>query len=1075
MKRSKRFLTGALVLTAVLAWAGGALAADFIVESQPEPDGHNWDQYSETGAWADSSAKSTAAGLGAGNSRYCGLAFAEGKYAHWNFPCPDTGDYEVFVTWGDSTNGSDAMVFNVWYDVAGTPTMSADFLMDQHQFTGDGPNVWHSLGTYSMLGGTSYEVTLTYKPSLGGAYVSTHGNRLMSDSVKWSRACWCADVPDVGVQTPVAAGHTVVTVTGVDASATAVTVYATVGGETTQIGTNPAPGGASTVPVTVTALVDGQRIDATQTMVVCDPPESQESCVWLTGPIVGDCEQIADVSMSDDPLVTDLTSVTVEGVASDAEAVTVYATTAGESTEIGKNSAPGGASSVAVTVTALVSGDIISATQTRSGLEGCVRQTGPVVDSCEQVALVAICGLLLDGVEAVTVKNVDPSAALVTVYATVGVETTIIGSIDPEAATVVDVPVSALVLDDEISATQTLMVSGTPIEGCLSAGKTVGSVAMLADFDDGVTEVTHPNPGDYGIWYQAAVSAGGNALAAALFGSPAMRHLDSGYTNGIYCIFEAVVPSTATYHLQADMLVDESTGNINAFSQYQFGTRVNGVHRSKFGNLPGISGTPVGEGVGNYLGLTVNQDGLGIESESQVVYTSAIEAGGCDDLLVAYSVDVGTWQSGGAWGGTSMLIDNLLLNDGPPPVTCGQVPKALVRTGPLEAGTTTVMVESLDPSATAVTVYAVYADETSTQLGTANPAGAGSMNVTVNPPLVEGDLIVATQTMVISDITMEGCIQTDPTAVGVAVVGSGENTPIPASIGIREDITMTGPIGAPGATAGPIEWLYATGKVVEDRPDGGQVLEPQPTWQTITFDPLSDPIWPYSDWAGADGTLDGAYGVLEHLALAIDTSDPNTGRYVLYIDEVKSGTTTVTDFEGLTLGEVALFQTPTMSGSTSQNLLDGDPEGDNVNLSEVTDEEASNGTQSCKIVLQFKDQDARRWVRLATNTGELAPNQVPNPQVDLTLPLTMKVLFYGITCNTPFDWDDDGDVDQVDFGKFQKCYTGLAGGILPGCECFNQNPEPPGDPGADNDVDQDDLSMFEDCASGPGVASPCYP
>ncbi len=63
------------------------------------------------------------------------------------------------------------------------------------------------------------------------------------------------------------------------------------------------------------------------------------------------------------------------------------------------------------------------------------------------------------------------------------------------------------------------------------------------------------------------------------------------------------------------------------------------------------------------------------------------------------------------------------------------------------------------------------------------------------------------------------------------------------------------------------------------------------------------------------------------------------------------------------------------------------------------------------------------------------------------------------------DADQDGDVDQEDFGDFQKCMSGSGGGLLlPGCVCFDTHPA-----AGDGDVDSDDFDMFLLCASGPGV------
>jgi hypothetical protein len=72
------------------------------------------------------------------------------------------------------------------------------------------------------------------------------------------------------------------------------------------------------------------------------------------------------------------------------------------------------------------------------------------------------------------------------------------------------------------------------------------------------------------------------------------------------------------------------------------------------------------------------------------------------------------------------------------------------------------------------------------------------------------------------------------------------------------------------------------------------------------------------------------------------------------------------------------------------------------------------------------------------------------------------------TCHTPFaDADNDGDVDQEDFGVFQRCYTGTGLGPVPSgagfeyCTCFDRNNA--------GDVDQADWSKFEACATGPEI------
>jgi hypothetical protein len=91
------------------------------------------------------------------------------------------------------------------------------------------------------------------------------------------------------------------------------------------------------------------------------------------------------------------------------------------------------------------------------------------------------------------------------------------------------------------------------------------------------------------------------------------------------------------------------------------------------------------------------------------------------------------------------------------------------------------------------------------------------------------------------------------------------------------------------------------------------------------------------------------------------------------------------------------------------------------------------------------------WVT-ATNAGAFAPGE--------EVACLGRSLVLG--CPVPFaDADEDGDVDQDDFGALQLCFTGANGGILDGCDCFNRD--------GDNDVDDWDYGAFEDCATGPGI------
>lgn len=71
----------------------------------------------------------------------------------------------------------------------------------------------------------------------------------------------------------------------------------------------------------------------------------------------------------------------------------------------------------------------------------------------------------------------------------------------------------------------------------------------------------------------------------------------------------------------------------------------------------------------------------------------------------------------------------------------------------------------------------------------------------------------------------------------------------------------------------------------------------------------------------------------------------------------------------------------------------------------------------------------------------------------------------GQSCGFPIvDGDNDGDVDQADFGGAQACFTGpgvLHGGA--GCECYDTN--------GDGSVTAEDLAAFVECVSGPDIAA----
>jgi|GEM_PF-580909 len=324
-----------------------------------------------------------------------------------------------------------------------------------------------------------------------------------------------------------------------------------------------------------------------------------------------------------------------------------------------------------------------------------------------------------------------------------------------------------------------------------------------------------------------------------------------------------------------------------------------------------------------------------------------------------------TYQSGTVSGSSRWIFDAIRFTQILP---CLNIPPVSLE-GPFDAGATTVRVSgiSTDPAATLVTVYQIVGG-TPSVIGTLDPQGQAAVDVPVTP-LVRGAQVAATQTV----NGQEGCVPSSG-----ALVGSGPNPPVLLSLGIRETLTA-GPVGADGGTSGPIEWIGPKEKL-SGAPMGKLVI-PSNQWQTITFDPLTDPVLNFN---AGNNALDGAFGVLEHLAIAparFGEGDP--GSYRLYIDWVKNGDTVITDFESFAAGTLALFRQPSFSGTTTGNLRLPRP-----NEAVVDDTVSDDGNKSLRVAFQFLDGAPARWLRLTTFNAA----NVPNPQVDLTKPVSLRIL-----------------------------------------------------------------------------------
>lgn len=203
----------------------------------------------------------------------------------------------------------------------------------------------------------------------------------------------------------------------------------------------------------------------------------------------------------------------------------------------------------------------------------------------------------------------------------------------------------------------------------LLLGSGIQAATVIDDFSGGVSAANHPEgAGTFNVWYDITNDAFATASAGTLEGSDALLIEDGGFTNGVYAIYESVIPADGIYTVSADMLVNDTA--TSGMANYQIGAVVNGEHRGvNPSDLDVVTGP--GTGVGNYTGL--NPEELD-DTSVQTVTTSSFNASAGDNLLIAFgtSVDMPGFESDSSfWNDASVLVDNVMLQVIPEPTTLG--------------------------------------------------------------------------------------------------------------------------------------------------------------------------------------------------------------------------------------------------------------------------------------------------------------------------------------------------------------------------------------------------------------------
>lgn len=490
-----------------------------------------------------------------------------------------------------------------------------------------------------------------------------------------------------------------------------------------------------------------------------------------------------------------------------------------------------------------------------------------------------------------------------------------------------------------------------------SAVSVFGEIVLIESrTGGGTTGGITPNP----PYLEAAPSWSGSASHTAAIGtSPNIGSRYAFAGTPVLTLTPTLIP-TNTYFLEISHIGTSASGNIVVNITYT-----------------GCTGTVSSTTVFNSSVVSPNWERVGSITVNE----------GITQPMITFTYASGTLMaSGGRWYSDAFRFINLA-------EPCVTALDQLTRVdGPLAAGQTFVDVPQVSGLATAVSVYT-----NGVLAGRKNSGVTGGVNRVVVGPLVKASVVTVTQT---DTNGVESCLP----ATGIPV-GGGPNPAVRIALSIRQDTSLTGPIGNTNQGVGSsiIKFIPATNLVSggTTAPLGSRVVPPSNQWQTVTIlrgpDP-ANPTDPSFLWNGTDATnpnqLKGNFGVLDSIGFSMEEAD--TGPYAIYIDNVRNGNVLIQDFESANTGAAAvMFNQPSFSGTTDDYLL-SHPGTIFPNLTVVTNNTSDTGEKSLFANWQFKDYAAVNWLRFTAQGS-----RTPYPQLDLRLPISFSLLLLPVGQSPP--------------------------------------------------------------------------